>query len=102
MPLSMFEGRKIQRRTDAPAEGGARLRELRWTDLVAQLAATRDLRSVMDSKLHDNSAAGRFKSLNAGTPDVPVHPAQSAAPTADRFTSPTVTHRVSSRNRDSR
>jgi hypothetical protein len=98
----MFEGKKIQRRMDAPDEGGGRLRELHWADLVAQLAATRDLRGVMDSKLGDNSAAGRFKSLNAGAADTPVHPSQSATTTADRFTPPTVTHRASSRNRDSR
>ena len=98
----MFEGKKIQRRLDAQDEGGARLRELRWADLVSQLAATRDLRGVVDGKLDDGGAAGRFKSLNAGIADAPIHPPQGTANGADRFTSPTVTHRASSRNRDSR
>lgn len=102
MSPAMFEGRKIQRRPDVLDEGSARLRELQWADLVAQLAATRDLRGMADRKLEDNSAAGRFKSLNAGVADAPAHPQQSAADTAERFTPPTVTHRASSRNRDSR
>lgn len=68
----MFEGGKI-RRSDAGGEGVAPVRELRWTELVAQLAATRDLRSEHGRKAGESGgASGRFKSLNVPFADAPV------------------------------
>lgn len=68
----MFEGGKI-RRGDAGGESVAPVRELRWTELVAQLAATRDLRGEHGRKAGESGgASGRFKSLNVPFADAPV------------------------------
>lgn len=65
MPGVMFEGGKIKR-CDAQGAGAAAKRELRWTELVAQLAATRDLRGEQGRKNGEGGASGRFMSLNTG------------------------------------
>jgi hypothetical protein len=101
MPFAMFEGKKIQRRVDAPDKDAARLRELQWAELVAQLAATRDLRCALDRRSDDGGAAGRFKSLNLGSIDAAGHASRGESGMTDRLTPPTVTHRASIKDRDS-
>lgn len=71
----MFEGGKTKRSGAALADSAALLRELRWGDLAAQLAATRDLRGALGRKPGESSPLGRFKSLNAMSGDDVATPA---------------------------
>ena len=60
----MFEG--DIKKSDMPTSGeGEALRRLRWHELVAQLAATRDLRNELaQSSLAELANRGRFSSLS--------------------------------------
>jgi hypothetical protein len=63
----MFEGHIKASRADAQGEQGEsqHLHQLRWTDLVARLAATRDLRAEMG---HTGEAG--FASFSASLPEL--------------------------------
>lgn len=111
MPLAMFEGGKISRcgdaLSDAQGDGAALKRELRWAELVAQLAATRDLRGEQGRKAGEAKATGRFMSLNAGFADASAPPpgggfvsGTSDEPHGQRLAPSMVTHRTSRKDRE--
>ena len=64
----MFEGdiKKSGLSEQCETNDSKALRQLRWEELVAQLAATRDLRNELShSSLEEMASRGRFSSLNA-------------------------------------
>lgn len=71
----MFEKGRIQRDAAAQGNDAAMLRELRWKELVSQLAVTRDLRAEAMRKPDELQIIGRFKSLSTGFADAQGAPA---------------------------
>ncbi len=65
----MFEG-DIKKFDIPEGYDNEALRRLRWDELVAQLAATRDLRNELSqSSLEELASRGRFSSLNNMPPE---------------------------------
>lgn len=101
----MYEKGRIQRDAAAQGNDAAMLRELRWTELVSQLAVTRELRAEVMRKPDELQIIGRFKSLSTGLADARAAPAAPLPVDSDTFppnsdTLPTDNHQTAPIKRD--